>query len=168
MKEIMTPIKIDMKIKREFLFEEREKIEILLKKNYSMYEVAQTLNRSRTGIRQEIAKNGGPLFYSAAEAQKRRDRIKEEKKALLSAQRLSRLDNKIPEIEKLYLEGRSRQFIRRKLFISWNTLIECEKRLGIYKEAQEIHINIRLDVIEETLKILTEEVEKLYGIIRNR
>lgn len=58
-------------VSKHLTLEEREKIEILISKGYSVHKIARLTNRSHTSLLKEIKRNGGREKYNAIEANKR-------------------------------------------------------------------------------------------------
>jgi IS30 family transposase len=62
---------------KRITFEEREKIEMLLKKGFGMYSTATAIQRPNSTVTYEIRNNGGRHGYDAVKAQQRADTASE-------------------------------------------------------------------------------------------
>lgn len=67
-----------------FTFEERKQIEKLLKDGHNFSSIHTITGRSKNGIATEVRKNGGPYEYDAVKAQKKSEKVHEEKKTNMS------------------------------------------------------------------------------------
>lgn len=143
---------------KSFSLEERKTIERLLKEGLSRHSIAIMLNRSSSGLRTEVARNGGAENYSAAAAQANSIQIKTRRlnkiKKTFSPHQLTIISEGV--IEKLSVAiiassaGCSKAAIRthfRDNNISYlpRNSIGFERRL----QAVETKVEIMMDIIKE-------------------
>lgn len=147
-------------MRKLFTLEERKKIEKYVKLGCSCREISRYLNRSSTGIIQEVNKNGGVDNYNALNAQRRFEEC--------DKQRIEKIKFSYewpPETEKqiidLILQGESINYVSQKFQVNRDRLQKILVLKNIPYNSKQSLMQ-RIEVLEDQIKLMSELIKEIY------
>lgn len=148
-----------------FTFEERQKIEQMLKEQQSLSFICQILDRDFSVINREIWRGGGRENYSAMMAThafaKNRQRAMQGRKRIFTPEEKAL-------IQQMVDQNKSKRLMRAALNCNYTTIHNYIKNnFPNYKGGVAIELTERIEILEKQLKLMFELIKEIKSDQKN-